>query len=862
MRLIRVCRCALSLSFGLAGLAFARPFPILFVTQPPLPGDFTSVNAVFGNHHPDLQASNRGGDLWILYPNDHLKNLTQLAGFGVTGFQGATSIAVREPSVSWDGTKALFSMVVGAPSQQFQVRTFYWQIYEVTGLGENDPVTITRVPHQPVGSNNVSPFYGTDGRILFTSDRPRNGQSHLYPQFDEYESAPTVTGIWSLDPVSGELHLVNHTVSGVFSPSIDSFGRLVFIRWDHLQRDQQADADGGSPVGGGPYGTFNYVDESATSAFAGSRAEVFPEPRPGDPLLATMPGVVAQRFNQFFPWAMNEDGTNEETLNHLGRHDFGGFFDRAFSNDPKLVDFNAPGSPARANANGLVNFIQIRESAHDPGVFYGIDAPEFGTHAAGQVVSFLASPATRADQVLVTYWTNRATATAGPPGAGRTGLYRNPLPLADGTVVVSHTAFTGEDQNTGSRANPGSHYDFRLKLLNAAAGGNSTAGVALTPGISKSISYFDPDVLVSYSGPLWELDPVEVRARTKPATSGFALDAVEQGVFTAAGVDLGAFRTWLRARDLALIVTRNVTTRDQFDKQQPFNLRVAGTSVQTLSTGYSATPPPGDKIYDVRDLQIVQADQIRGMGGMTNPRRGRRPIAQFLHDPAAQNLPNPGGPAGSVRVSTVDGSIAALVPAHRAVSWQLTDPTGKPVVHERYWLTLQPGEVRACTSCHGMSHFDQAGNLPPTNPPQALADFLAYWKANLAPPAPVGQGFFAVTPCRLLDTRSPDGAAGGPYLDGLSTRTLQTATRCGIPATATALSINVTVTNATAAGSLTIYAGDASLPNASAINFNAGRTRANNAVLKVAVDGTSALKIRNNGTGLLDVIVDVNGFFQ
>src|ERR1700730_1327938 len=115
---------------GLAAPPPLRPYPILFVTQPPLPGDFTSFNAVFGNHHPDLQSSNRGGGLWVLYPNGHLKNLTAAAGYGSAGFQGADAIAVREPSVSWDGTTALFSMVVGAPVQQFQVQTFYWQIYQ------------------------------------------------------------------------------------------------------------------------------------------------------------------------------------------------------------------------------------------------------------------------------------------------------------------------------------------------------------------------------------------------------------------------------------------------------------------------------------------------------------------------------------------------------------------------------------------------------------------------------------------------------------------------------------------------------------------------------------------------------------
>src|SRR5438552_6891662 len=84
--------------------------PILFVTQVPLPGDFTTVASVFGNQIPAAAEAPRGGDLWIRYPDGTMKNLTRAAGFGGSGMQGPTSIAVREPSVHWSGTKALFSM--------------------------------------------------------------------------------------------------------------------------------------------------------------------------------------------------------------------------------------------------------------------------------------------------------------------------------------------------------------------------------------------------------------------------------------------------------------------------------------------------------------------------------------------------------------------------------------------------------------------------------------------------------------------------------------------------------------------------------------------------------------------------------
>jgi hypothetical protein len=176
-------------------------------------------------------------------------------------------------------------------------------------------------------------------------------------------------------------------------------------------------------------------------------------------------------------------------------------------------------------------------------------------------------------------------------------------------------------------------------------------------------------------------------------------------------------------------VTRNVTTRDDFDHQQPFNLRVPG-GVQTVVDDFA----PTDTVYDVAHLQIFQADQLRGWTGCcdTTPRPGRRVLAQLLHDPAAlaNNPANPSGPVGSVQVAA-DGSAAAFVPARRALAWQLTDPNGAGVVRERNWITFQPGEIRVCGSCHGLSEFDQADQVAPTNQPQALLALLQEWKANV-----------------------------------------------------------------------------------------------------------------------------------
>ncbi len=103
-------------------------------------------------------------------------------------------------------------------------------------------------------------------------------------------------------------------------------------------------------------------------------------------------------------------------------------------------------------------------------------------------------------------------------------------------------------------------------------------------------------------------------------------------------------------------------------------------------------------------------------------------LAQPMHD-APQNPAN-SGPQGSVQIAA-DGSMAAFVPAQRALTWHLIDSSRNSVVKERYWVTFQPGEIRVCTSCHGINTEDQAGHPAPTNPPQALTALLKYYQNSL-----------------------------------------------------------------------------------------------------------------------------------
>ena len=701
-------------------VATSTSFPILYVTQTPVSG-FASRTTTFGNHLASAQAVPRGGDLMVRYPDGSVRNLTAEAGFGTSGFQGANSIAVREPSVHWSGTKALFSMVVGSPATQYEVRQFQWQIYEVSGLEKGAKASIAKLARQPA-FNNVSPFYGSDDRVLFTSDRPRTGEAHLYPQLDEYESSPTTTGIWSLDPASGNLRLLNHTVSGAFSPSVDSFGRVIFTRWDHLQQDQQADADRASP-GASPNGSFLYGDESASAARLALANEVFPEPRSD-----THPDNIANQanghtFNHFMPWQLNEDGRSEETLNHVGRHEFGpAYIPRTFKNDASLLDYSREALFAnRTTLHSDGGLFHLREDPLRPGVYYGSNVREFGTAGANQIVRFTGGPTLNGESMVMTAVTHPETANftvdGATPNPNHSGMYRNPLPMSDGSLVAVHTAETRLDANDGTRAAPRYRYQFRVTSLKS-SGANYTADKVLTSGTRKALWYWDPDTRVDFDGVLWELDPVEVAPRARPARRNDALESPERSVLDEEGVDEAQLRAWLAANDLALIVTRDNTSRDQGERQQPFNLRVPG--------GVSKTGDAG-KVYDVSHLQMFQADQIRGYGGTAAPREGRRVLAQAMHDPKVKNPANPGAPGGSVKLAP-DGSSAAFVPARRAMTWQLTDTTGKAVVRERNWITFQPGEIRTCASCHGLNTKDQAGGSQPMNKPQALRTLMQYWK--------------------------------------------------------------------------------------------------------------------------------------
>jgi len=127
---------------------------------------------------------------------------------------------------------------------------------------------------------------------------------------------------------------------------------------------------------------------------------------------------------------------------------------------------------------------------------------------------------------------------------------------------------------------------------------------------------------------------------------------------------------------------------------------------------------------------------------------------------------------------------------------------------------------------------------------------------------PPATAFFSLVPSRLLDTRP-----GQPTADGLfqgagpvlrdTTLALTVIGRGGVPADATAVVLNVTVTEPGASGFITVFPCGEGRPNASNLNFVGNQTVPNMAISRIGAGGAVCL-YANETTHL---VVDVDAYF-
>jgi hypothetical protein len=147
-----------------------------------------------------------------------------------------------------------------------------------------------------------------------------------------------------------------------------------------------------------------------------------------------------------------------------------------------------------------------------------------------------------------------------------------------------------------------------------------------------------------------------------------------------------------------------------------------------------------------------------------------------------------------------------------------------------------------------------------------IVDVAGYYSSS-------GKSYTPISPVRICDTRAVSaiggsgdvtaGVAGqcdnsGSALQANTTLALQVGGLGGVPTTATAVVLNVTVTNTTSGSYLSAYPTGASRPMASDLNWAPGETVPNLVVVKLGSAGTVDLY---NLAGAANVVVDVEGYY-
>jgi len=184
-----------------------------------------------------------------------------------------------------------------------------------------------------------------------------------------------------------------------------------------------------------------------------------------------------------------------------------------------------------------------------------------------------------------------------------------------------------------------------------------------------------------------------------------------------------------------------------------------------------------------------------------------------------------------------------------------------PLTGELGYLTLWPtGESQptvaslnaptgAVTSNAALLPAGTGGDIEmlASNNTQAIIDINGYF----APATSSGLHFYAVTPCRVLDTRTAGG--GQPFTGTLA---VSIGGLCNIPSDANAVVVNATVVPSGPLGYLTLWADGETQPVVATLNASDGAITSNLAIVPV-VDG-SIDAFASNSTHL---VVDVSGYF-
>ena len=214
--------------------------------------------------------------------------------------------------------------------------------------------------------------------------------------------------------------------------------------------------------------------------------------------------------------------------------------------------------------------------------------------------------------------------------------------------------------------------------------------------------------------------------------------------------------------------------------------------------------------------------------------------------PAAPALTSPAnGVSGVVATPALEWNAASGAASYDVYFGTLSSP---PMVTNTTATSYSPGPLNSGSTYYW--RIVARNNIGTTS--------SATWSFTTGAPV-TGLQFVPVPPCRVADTRDPAGSFGGPAPGPSLVRSFAIPqSGCGVPATAHAYSLNVTVVPQGPLSFLTLWPTGQAQPLVSTLNSFGGIVVANAAIVPAGTGGAVSVYVTNTA----DVILDINGYFD
>ncbi len=238
----------------------------------------------------------------------------------------------------------------------------------------------------------------------------------------------------------------------------------------------------------------------------------------------------------------------------------------------------------------------------------------------------------------------------------------------------------------------------------------------------------------------------------------------------------------------------------------------------------------------------------------------RGPAGDFGGPPiqggSSRDFAIPGGPCSGIPSAAAAYSLnVTAVPSGR-LGYLTVWPTGLTRTQTSILNSLD-GRIKANAAVVPAGD-NAAVSVYASSTSDVLLDIDGYFTA----PSDSTLAFYPLTPCRIADTRNPDGDLGGPFLTGNLERDFPLLQSPCIPQgiSAQAYSLNITAVphpDGQRLGYLTVWPKGQSQPTVSTLNNPTGTIVANGAIVPAGASGAIAV-YPNNDT---DLLIDINGYF-